>query len=73
MNITAKKTSGFILLATIMILLFNPPILAASNQVAFVWGIPSLYLYLFATWLFCIIVLMLITHFRKSKRKNNHE
>lgn len=71
MNITAKKRSGFILLAAIMLFLFNAPILTVANTIAFSCGIPVLYLYLFSTWIFCIILLMLITHFRNTESKKH--
>lgn len=59
------------LLAAIMLLLFNAPILTVANKISFSFGIPVLYLYLFSTWLVCIILLMLITHFRKSESPKN--
>jgi hypothetical protein len=64
MNISSKKRSAFLLLAALMLLLFNAPLLSICNKIAFCYGIPSLYIYLFTTWFCCILLLIVNATFR---------
>ena len=52
-------------------MLFNYPILTLFNLRVALFGIPLLYLYLFAVWTAIILAIMLITRFRSDKSRAN--
>jgi len=68
MNIKTKKKGGFALVAGMMLFLFNAPIVSVANKIAFIYDIPVLYLYLFTVWIFCILLLYIISSLRSSDR-----
>jgi hypothetical protein len=60
-----KSKSGLLMgLFLLGCVLFNYPILTLFNQRVALFGIPLLYLYLFAVWTAIIVALMLITKVR---------
>ena len=53
--------SRYLLIAILLLLLVNYPLLSAANKEVFVAGIPLLYLYLGIVWGLAILVLYLTT------------
>ncbi len=49
-------------------LLFNYPILSLFNLELFLFGIPLLYLYMFAAWTVLIVMIVLVMRPRAQKR-----
>lgn len=64
-----KRRAACLLMALLMMLLFNFPVLSAVNRFAFSGSFPDMFLYLFTGWAFCIICLAWIVLFRKSSSK----
>lgn len=58
-----------ILLAFLLLLLFNYPLLSAANRSALAAGIPVLYWYIGIVWIAAILVLIIITQ-GKTKRRD---
>lgn len=56
-NIKAQRLAALFLLGAV---LFNYPLLALFNRSALVWGVPVLYVYVFAAWLLLIMLLALV-------------
>lgn len=69
MKAGTKRKAAYMLIAAVMMLLFSFPMLSAVNQFTFIWGIPVMYLYLFIVWGLGILILFIITAFRKAKNK----
>ncbi|NNG02081.1 MAG: hypothetical protein HKM93_22035 [Desulfobacteraceae bacterium] len=63
------KTMRLAALFLVGFVLFNYPILSLFNLPAMVWGIPVLYLYLFAVWVLIIVLTLLNVHFRFKQYK----
>jgi hypothetical protein len=57
-KINARRLAGLFLLG---MLLFNFPLLYLFNRPVLVWGIPVLYLYLFAGWSLIIFLILMIS------------
>ncbi len=54
---TIKKAPRYALIAVLLLLLCNYPLLSAANKPVLVSGIPLLYIYVAAVWLLGIILL----------------
>lgn len=64
-----KRTSRNILIALLLLLLFNYPLLTAANKPIRVMGFPVLYLYLAFLWLLGIVLLWLQSFHHRQSRK----
>ena len=51
-------------------LLLNFPLLAIFDRQTLLWGVPSLYFYLFFVWLGLIVVVFWIVHNRRKDRRS---
>ena len=60
----SRRLFGLFLLGYI---LFNYPILSIFNSEKFLFGIPLLYLYMFAVWLLLIVLIVLVTRFTRFR------
>ena len=60
-----SKSQRLVALAMLGCLLFNYPLLAVFGDRGFVFGIPSLYVYIFAAWGFLILLVALVAEARE--------
>lgn len=71
MTADSKKTARLVALFLLGCLLFNYPILSLFNLKALVLGIPILYLYIFAVWVFMILSVALATRVKERETSDN--
>ena len=60
----SRRLFGLFLLGCI---LYNFPILSIFNRETFFFGIPVLYLYMFAVWLLLIVLIVIVTRFTRFR------
>ena len=60
MSDTAAKTARFAAAFILGVLLFNFPVLALFNLPGMLFGVPLLYLYIFAAWALLIALMALV-------------
>ena len=70
---TIDKRPRYILIAVLMILLFNYPLLSSANKPVLVGGIPQLYLYIVIVWPLSILLLYLTVISRNNKPDKQDE
>jgi len=70
MTIMPQAPSRYLLIAMLLLLLVNYPLLSAANKPVFIGGFPLLYLYIGAIWVLAIILLYLTTRYYQ---KQGHE
>ncbi|MFT3846523.1 MAG: hypothetical protein QM725_15805 [Lacibacter sp.] len=69
-----NKRQKFSFIAILLFLLLSYPILSVANKVAFWFGLPSLYVYLFLVWAVAIFLLFFNAETKHEvKRKKNNE
>ena len=70
---TEKRNDRLIALVLIGVLALNYPLLSLFNDASLFFGIPVLYLYLFAIWSAIISLAALIIRRKTKKRKNGEQ
>lgn len=64
-----KQVVKLFLLGVLTMLLLNFPLLSLSSKINLVFGLPSLYLYVFGIWISLLILAFLILKQRSSDKK----
>ena len=64
-----RRRDGLIGLFLLGLALLNPPLLLLFGGDATLFGLPVLYLYIFATWLLIIVAAAWIAERRRAKRR----
>lgn len=65
MNTAAPR---YIMIAVLLLLLANYPLLSAANKPVFIAGFPVLYLYVGCVWLLAIALLFITTRRAQNRR-----
>jgi hypothetical protein len=66
-----RKNARLVLIATLMLTVFNYPLLGAANSSSYLRDVPVLYLYIGAVWLLAILALYLTTTITGRKSRGN--
>lgn len=59
---TGRKRSRYVLVAVLMGMLFNYPLLSTANRKVLVLGVPLLYVYIGIAWVLCILLLYITSN-----------
>lgn len=64
----SKAAARYVLIAILLMLLVNYPLLSAANKLVFIGNVPLLYLYIGTVWVLAIALLAITTrqHIRES-------
>lgn len=73
LTMTEHKRTKYTLIAIMMLLLFNYPLIGTANKVLFIGSIPVLYIYLSIVWLVAIALLYITVVTKKNVSKENDE
>jgi hypothetical protein len=63
--ITGRRLVGLFLLG---LLLFNYPLISMFNRPTLMFGVPTLYLYLFSAWFLLIALILIVSHVKPDIR-----